>query len=111
MKITGKNFLSGSLVNHRGSLKKTSKDLRIYKLSENELAVYQQEKIKRDIKFFESAVPYLFGMTIGITFIIVTISIYNKYYKRKTGQNLWRNIYLNLLDIEEVEVNKGNLKL
>ena len=110
MKITGKNFLNGSLINYRGSLKKTSKDLRIYKLSENELAVYQQEKIKRDIKFFESAVPYLFGMTIGITFIIVTISIYNKYYKRKTGQNLWRNIYLNLLDIEEVEVNKENIK-
>jgi hypothetical protein len=105
MKFTNKIFPTGSLVKHRGGLQKTSKDLRLHKLSENELAVYQQEKIKRDIKFFESAVPYILGMTIGITFIIVSVSIYNNYYERKTGQNLWRKLYFNLLDIEEVQVN------
>ena len=74
------------------------------KLTDQELALYRQEKLLKDIQFFESATPYLFGFTIGIVGVMLTLGILNKRHEKKTGESLYKKIYLNLLDIEEVEL-------
>ena len=106
MKFTGKIFPSGSLVKHRGGLQKVSRDLRTIKLSDTEIAVYREQKINRDIKFFESAIPYFSGLFIGITVLFFSINGYNYYYEKRTGQSIWRKLYFNLLDIDEIEVKR-----
>lgn len=73
-------------------------------ISDQELAIYQRQKIERDIKFFESAVPYLSGFTISLVGILLGFGIYSKYYEKKYGHKLSQKIMFDLIDVELREV-------
>jgi hypothetical protein len=86
------------------SLYKPEKSLgRRITFTQEELMVYRQEKIKRDIEFFKATVPYLtFFITTGV-FLTCGLWIYNEHYEKRTGINLRKKIFFHLLDIDVVE--------
>jgi hypothetical protein len=73
-------------------------------LNDQELAIYQREKIERDIKFFESAVPYLSGFSICLIGSLLVFAVYGKYYEKKYGHKLSKKIMFELIDVKESEV-------
>lgn len=71
-----------------------------YKITPAQLALFQREKIKKDIHFFQSIMPsvQIFLFTFGtITFTGIMFKKYN------FVSNIWNKTYLHILDLEEVE--------
>jgi hypothetical protein len=77
--------------------------------TQEELMVYRQEKIKRDIEFFRATVPYLsFFISTGV-FFIFGFWIYNQYYEKRTGVNLRKKLFLQLLDIDVIKDEEDSI--
>lgn len=79
-------------------------------VTQKELAYYQQQKILKDINFFESTVPYVTYFVIGVGFIFFSVYNYNLVYNK--NKNVWKNFWLTLMDleIEEGKATKTELK-
>lgn len=77
----------------------TKNNVKIY-ISRKELGLYQQEKMRKDIVFFQKVIPYIrFGIMSGS---IIGLLIY--YYNEKfttPDTNYCKKFFLNLLDLEE----------
>jgi hypothetical protein len=72
-------------------------------LTDKQLAYYQQEKIKKDIHFFESTGKYLSYFISGTASIIMIIFAYDLTFNANINKSIWNRFMLSWLDIEEVQ--------
>ncbi len=70
-------------------------------ITQRELILFKQQKLKKDIRFFDATSKYLSYFTIVISGFIVSIFIYDKVFVKNNRQSLSVKLRNTLLDIEE----------
>jgi hypothetical protein len=77
----------------------TKNNVKIY-ITRKELGLYQHEKVRKDLVFFQSVIPYIRFAVISGSILGMVIYYYNvKFATEKT--NFSKKFMLNLLDLEE----------
>lgn len=67
-------------------------------VSSQELMMYTENKIRKDLEFFKKTVPYVRFVLIGGTFLSIGLTM--AFYKLDGRSNL-KKLYLNILGMEE----------
>jgi hypothetical protein len=73
-------------------------NLKVY-VSQQELGLYQNQKVRRDLIFFQKTTPYIRFVLLGSMMIGMGICYYNSQIEER--ENYFKKLYLNLLDLEE----------
>jgi hypothetical protein len=77
----------------------TKNNVKIY-ITRKELGLYQHEKMRKDLVFFQSVTPYIRFAMIGASLVGMMIYYYNvRFATEKT--NFSKKFFLKLLDLEE----------
>lgn len=81
-------------------------NVKVY-ISRREIGLYQQEKIRKDVVFFQRVIPYVRVAVISTLIFGMLIHYYNLNVSN-LGKNYTKLFFLRLLDLEENNSYKEN---